>query len=357
MEFGGKKMRHFVFLIVVVFSIIVISYVNRDESNPSKDYISIKVYADSSFINSWGPGPELRDLFEKQTGIKVNFQEMKDSMTLFQKASLEGQGSNIDVILSIDQFDIVRWSDKMAWKNIESRIDREQTTTSFSKQLTVEGKNFFIPYDWSPIAFNGLKNKNITVNNLNDLLNPDLKGKIALIDPRTSSVGLQFLVWVMKTKSEPEAVEYLKLIFKSAHSVSSSWSMAYGLFKSQSVDVVLSYATSPFYHLIEEKNENYKAYEFTEGHPIQVEYAGIPEFCNRCDAALQFIHFLQSPEAQKIIMTKNYMLPVNKMVQEGTVFDTLKIFETIKDQSVSREQLQKWLNIWVEIRQNAENSL
>ncbi len=44
------------------------------------------------------------------------------------------------------------------------------------------------------------------------------------------------------------------------------------VFKGES-DLVLSYTTSPAYHILEEKKDNYAAANFSEGHYLQVEVA------------------------------------------------------------------------------------
>jgi thiamine transport system substrate-binding protein len=107
---------------------------------------------------------------------------------------------------------------------------------------------------------------------------------------------------------------------------------------------------------VEEKDSNFQSIEFAEGHPIQVEFAAIPETCRNCEAAKKFISFLMSAQAQKIVMSKNYMLPVNKTVQEGTAFDTIKLPRNIKTLQSSaspvkatKSELQSWLNLWSEI--------
>ena len=345
-------MKHFIGFSALIFIFLFLTYFNREDMTSSKEALSIKVYADSSFISSWGPGPHLKEIFEKQTGAKVVFIDMKESNALFQKMALDGKSALGDVILSIDQFDIVRHGEIIKWKPLMSKLE---TDASQSYQVNPRPE-FFLPYDWAPIAINGQKNNSFNPQSLDDLLSPEIKGKVAYLDPRTSSPGLQFLFWVMKTKSEPDAIEYLKKLNKQAHSFSPSWSAAYGLFKNNQADYVLSYATSPFYHLIEEKNDTYKSYEFSEGHPIQVEFAGVPETCENCEIAIQFVQFLQTSEAQKIIMARNYMLPVYRPVQETTVFDTLKIYKNLKNQKVTKEELQRWLNMWSEIKQNEQST-
>ena len=48
--------------------------------------------------------------------------------------------------------------------------------------------------------------------------------------------------------------------------VTPGWSEAYGLFLEGEADMVLSYTTSPAYHLIAEEDAGYTAAAFDEGH-------------------------------------------------------------------------------------------
>ena len=56
-----------------------------------------------------------------------------------------------------------------------------------------------------------------------------------------------------------DAVQFFKKMNEQAHSYSAGWSAAYGLFTNKQADIVLSYATSPIYHLVEENNSGFKS--------------------------------------------------------------------------------------------------
>ncbi len=81
------------------------------------------------------------------------------------------------------------------------------------------------------------------------------------------------MLWMQKVYGDkaPEAWEKLA---KKTVTVTKGWSEAYGLFLKGESDLVLSYTTSPAYHIMEEKKDNYAAADFTEGHYMQVEVAG-----------------------------------------------------------------------------------
>jgi thiamine transport system substrate-binding protein len=341
-------MKHFLFLLAVVFTGLIIIFLYRDDSLISKDGSILKIYASDSFIAKWGPGPQLKEIFEKQTGLKLKYLEMMNPQLTFQKMNFDGAAAMGDVVTSLDQYDLVRSKDIIKWKKMSSSI-----SPKFSANLPyMNDFENFVPYNWAPISFVVRSDFQYELTSLNDLFHPELKGKIALQDPRTSSPGLQFLAWVMQTRSEADAVDFFTKMNTQVHSYSAGWSASYGLFTNKQADLVLSYVTSPIYHLLEEKNSDYRALEFKDGHPIQIEFVGIPETCQNCEAAIKFVKFMQSPEAQKIIMAKNYMLPIYKPAQEATAFDTIKIYKLLSKPLPTKDEIQRWLNIWTDIRKD-----
>ena len=335
----------------VVFSGLMVVYLNTENQKVTTENKVVKVYADTSFVSKWGPGPGLAALFEKKNNIKIDFIESSDVSMTLKKISFEGKNSVADAVVGLDQFDLARSANKIKWKEINS--DSKIEYTSEIADLIKE-KNFLV-FDWAPMAFVAKQDLGITIEKLDDLLKPELKGRIALEDPRTSSPGLQFLVWIFETKGLEEGRTFLKALNRNAHSYSSGWSTAYGLFKNKQVDLVFSYVTSPIYHIVEEKDSSFVSLEFKEPHPMQIEFVGVPDTCKNCDSGIRFAQFLQSDEAQKILMSKNYMLPIVSKIKESTVFDSVKVYKTKPFQIYEKAKLDEWIQIWSEIRKNEGN--
>jgi thiamine transport system substrate-binding protein len=111
---------------------------------------------------------------------------------------------------------------------------------------------------------------------LDELVNGDPSQKIVLQDPRSSTPGLGFLLW-MKSVYGEKAAEAWKKLEPRILTVTPGWSEAYALFTKGEAPMVLSYTTSPAYHVIAENTERYKAAAFAEGHYLQVEVAGLIE--------------------------------------------------------------------------------
>jgi thiamine transport system substrate-binding protein len=91
--------------------------------------------------------------------------------------------------------------------------------------------------------------------------------------------------------------------------VTKGWSEAYGLFLEGEADMVLSYTTSPAYHIIAEEDESKAAAVFDEGHYMQIEVAGRLAGSDQPELAEQFLNFMVSDAAQSILPTTNWMYP------------------------------------------------
>ena len=93
--------------------------------------------------------------------------------------------------------------------------------------------------------------------------------------------------------------------------VTPGWSEAYGLFTKGEAPMVLSYTTSPAYHMIAENTERYQAAAFAEGHYMQVEVAGMTTRA-RTTRWPAVPAFMTSPAFQDAIPETNWMFPAGK---------------------------------------------
>ena len=86
---------------------------------------------------------------------------------------------------------------------------------------------------------------------LDALINTKKDIKIAIQDPRTSTPGLGLLLWMKSVYGEDAAAKWQQLQPKIL-TVTKGWWDAYSLFLEGEADMVLSYTTSPAYHIIAE---------------------------------------------------------------------------------------------------------
>lgn len=159
----------------------------------------------------------------------------------------------------------------------------------------------FIPYDYGHFAVvydtEMLKSP---PKSLRDLVEGDPTQKIVIEDPRTSTPGLGLLLWVKSVYGDRAGEAWAKLKARVL-TVTPGWSEAYGLFTKGEAPMVLSYTTSPAYHMVAEDTERYQAAPFTEGHYIQIEVAALTKNANDPELARKFLDFMIGPEFQSII--------------------------------------------------------
>jgi thiamine transport system substrate-binding protein len=146
---------------------------------------------------------------------------------------------------------------------------------------------------------------------LRDLVEGAPDQKIILEDPRTSTPGLGFLLWVKAVYGDKAAEAWSKLKPRIL-TTTPGWSEAYGLFTKGEAPMVLSYTTSPAYHVIAEKTERYQAMKFAVGHYLQVEVAGLIAASPEKALAQKFLAFMTSPGFQDAIPENNWMFPAGK---------------------------------------------
>jgi thiamine transport system substrate-binding protein len=178
----------------------------------------------------------------------------------------------------------------------------------------------FLPFDWGYFAF--VKNADLPApSNFRALADSDLK--IIIQDPRSSTPGLGLVMWV-KAAYGDQAGEIWQALADNIVSVTPGWSEAYGLFLEGEADMVLSYTTSPAYHLIAESDASKAAAAFDEGHYMQVELAAKLASSDQGALADEFMRFMLGDAFQSIIPTTNWMYPA-KTPSTGLPdgFDTL----------------------------------
>ncbi len=267
------------------------------------------VYTYDSMVSDYGLGPKISELFKKETGSSVEFVSVGDAGAMVNKLILEGKNSKADVVLGVDN--------SLAKKLLNANLLQE---TSLSEELKNSIKNYWfesseelIPFDYGFIAMvYDSRLKMSFPKSLKELTEPQYKNKFILIDPRTSSTGKMFLKWSASVFPKTELKNYWKKINSNALTIASGWSEAYNAFLAGEAPMVLSYATSPAYHVEFENKKHIKALEFDEGHPIQIEYVGVLKTSKKQELAKKFIELILSEKVQEKIPLTQFMYPIKK---------------------------------------------
>jgi len=261
------------------------------------DTPELVVYTYDSFVSEWGPGPAVEQAFEATCDCDLKFVGAGDGAALLARIKLEGERSDADVVLGLDTNLTAAAKDTGLFAPISVEADYA-LPVAWNDEV-------FAPYDWGYFAFvhNAAADAPTNFKALDES-----DAKIVIQDPRSSTPGLGLLMWV-KAAYGDEAPAIWESLSDNIVTVTKGWSEAYGLFLEGEADMVLSYTTSPAYHLIAEEDDSKAAAVFDEGHYMQVEVAGKLAASDQPELADQFLQFMVSDEFQSIIPTTNWMYP------------------------------------------------
>lgn len=337
-----KKLLAAFIPLAVLVSIYVYLY---DNGEPQKLNDKLIVYTYSSFASSWGPGPDLKRLFKEKTGGNVEFVDAGEAGIIVQRVLLEKNKTKADIVIGLDQFQAQESNVRSLFQNLPKlNLNIDESAPSQDK-IQMES---LVAYNWSPMTFIMRNSDKLELpKKLEDLTNKNFKGKVILLDPRTSSPGYIFFYWLVEKLGIENVKSFVEKLKPHVYTVTPSWSAGYGLFKKKQSQYIFSYLTSPVYHWEEENDFDYQPLYLEDSLPYHIEYAGILKTSKKQQMAQIFIEFLVDPEAQKIIMNKNYMLPVIAGVTKDSEFEKLKkvkLFDSGK--IISRDEV---LKAWKEL--------
>ncbi len=257
----------------------------------------LQVYTYDSFTSEWGPGPAVEAAFEESCACDLQFIGAGDGAALLARLQLEGPGTDADIVLGLD-------TNLTAAARETGLFAPHGVDADLSLPIAWDDPDF-LPFDWGYFAFVGNVG-DAAPGSLHDLADSEVK--IVIQDPRSSTPGLGLLMWVKAAYGDEAGTIWADLA-DNIVTVTPGWSEAYGLFLDGEADAVLSYTTSPAYHLIAEEDASKIAWSFTEGHYLQVEVAGKVAGTDQSDLADQFMAFMVSDAFQSVIPTTNWMYP------------------------------------------------
>nr|WP_245413891.1 thiamine ABC transporter substrate binding subunit [Fulvimarina endophytica] len=303
----------------------------------------LTVYTYESFVPEWGPGPKIEEAFEARCECDLRFEGLADGVAILNRLKLEGASSPADIVIGLTT-DLVPEA-KATGLFAESGTDLSPLALPIDYSDPV-----FVPFDYSYLAV--MVDTEAAENwpkSLAELVSGDREQTIAIEDPRTSTPGLGFLLWMKAVYGEDAKAKWEELAERIL-TVTPGWSEAYGLFTSGEVPLVMSYSTSEAYHRIEEESERYRAADFSEGLYLQIEVAGMLAGSDNPDLARQFLAFILTPEFQSIIPTGNWAYPVIEGIDLPPAFDDLiEVKNPIYiDPEIVAKNRQAWTQEWLE---------
>jgi thiamine transport system substrate-binding protein len=308
----------------------------------AKDTLTIYTY--ESFVSEWGPGAAIKLNYEKQCDCTIEWVAVADGVAMLNRLKLEGTATRADIVLGLDTSLTAEANATGLFAPHELLGVAAQTPVSFADPI-------FVPYDYAHFAVvYDAEKLPVPPKSLDELVSGDPAHKIILQDPRSSTPGLGFLLWMKSVYGDKASAAWEKLAPRIL-TTTPGWSEAYSLFTKGEAAMVLSYTTSPAYHIEVEKTDKYKAAKFSEGHYLQIEVAGAVAASPELPLARKFLSFMLTPGFQDSIPTANWMLPAGQTsgalpagFQQMTTPDKTLLFTPEEVNANRRIWIDEWLN-------------
>lgn len=306
--FGGGKMKKFLVIsLLLVVSLVVIA-------------AELVIYTSDSFAG--GIGKVIVPKFEKAYKCKVKMISFGSMGDVLARIIAEKNSPKADVVVGLNPQQL----QKAVKEGILEKYRPFNSKNIVYKSLVTD---YGTVYDYGALAmiYNVEKIKNPPLS-FKDLLKPEYKGKIVLIDPRTSSTGLTFLMWTIAAFGEDGAMDYWKQLKNNVLTFTSGWSAAFKMIETGEADIIVSYATDGAYSMYKYGSIKYMPVIFEEGAYVLEEYASIVKGAKNLALARAFLEFILTSDFQKEVPLNQWMMPVIN-VELPEVFKYVPTFKKI----------------------------
>jgi len=289
----------------------------------------------------------VRTHFSEEYGVEVTVERFADTGQLFNQVYLQRGDPEADVVIGLDNTYLGRIYDSELFEPYEPA--NLQLREDF---LRLDQENRVIPFDFGYITLNYDSNSiSDPPQTWEELTAGAYKDSIVLMNPATASPGRNFLLLTIAELGEDEYTDYWQRLKPNVLTVTSTWSEGYGLYTQGEAPIVLSYSTSPAYHLAFEGVERYKALYLNGTAYAQIEVAGITRGAENRKNAERFMDFIVSPEFQREIPMNQFMYPVHPEVELPESFQELPQPERVVslDEERVQQNFSDWLDAWEKV--------
>jgi thiamine transport system substrate-binding protein len=311
------------------------------------------VYTYRSFVR-WGPAAAIEEAFEaRHPGVDLVWVAPGGGAEMLSRlvAELSTGKTDADVFLGLSAMDLPRALKEDVFGPYDPELVPNLAHIPEEMQFDATGR--VIPFDHGYVTFvaSSALREDLVPRTFADLLRPELRGKIILQDPRTSTTGLAFLLWTVARFGD-DWPAFWKALLPNTLTVTKGWTEAFSMFEAGEAPIVLSYSTDAAYAYITAGAEKYRvvtpdgeAYRLVEG-------MGIVRTTTKLDLAHSFMDIVLSPEIQALIPTSQWMFPVRGDVELPPDFARYAVLPenpVFVSPTYAADRLEEWIVRWQQV--------
>lgn len=287
------------------------------------------------------------EYFDSNHGVEVDVQRFADTGGLFNQLYLERQDPRADIAIGLD----TTYTGRAFEENFFEPY-RPERADLLSEDLIVDEEFRVTPFDYGGVTLNyDSEALSDPPESWDELLDERFRDTVILMNPNTSSPGRNFLLFTIAEFGEEGYLDFWRQLEPNVLTVTPGWSEGYGLYSQGEAPIVVSYETSPAYHLAYEDTRRYRPLIFDNEAYWQIEVAGIVRDTPRRELAEAFIEHMLSEEFQSEIPLNQFMFPVREDIELPEAFTAFERAEekVELDQDRVAEKMDQWLSDWEDV--------
>lgn len=311
------------------------------------------VYTYRSFVR-YGPAAAIERAFEDRfPGVNLVWVAPAGGAEMLSRllAELATGRTDADVFLGISATDLPRALKEGAFQPYDPTLI--PNLAFVPEDLRFDPTGHVVPFDHGYVTFVVRRElpEDLVPRTFADLLRPELRRKVILQDPRTSSTGLAFLLWTVARFGE-DWPAFWRTFLPNTLTITRGWSEAFAMFEAGEAPIVLSYSTDSAYAYLTSGEEKYRVVTPDgEGYRL-LEGMGIVRTSAKRELAHAFLDLVLSPEIQALLPTSQWMFPARTDVPLPPDFARLAVLPdrpVFVPPSYAAEHLEEWITRWQRI--------
>ena len=275
----------------------------------------IKILTYSSFMDQGGLGE-----WVKKLKPEIEFSVAKDFSGIIgelRKLKRQNKLSSVDIVLGLNQ---TNYQNALQEKLIDkgTPFEKSSYTILVNKKLLNEKE---WPKDW-------------------DQLSKKFSKKLLVQDPRTSEIGL---AWLLNAKDLNNlSLEDAK---KTPLKIFPKWSSSFAAFENEMAPMIWTYATSLAYYECKNKNKFYANLPL-QNYPVDTNYLATTYAKSKNVSLKKLIDFLKSKDVQEQIWEKNWMFPASDISYPPCYKKVTLLKDSRPLGFYNHSQILRWLDEW-----------
>jgi thiamine transport system substrate-binding protein len=258
--------------------------------------------------------------FDEMYDVTVSVERFQDTGGLYNEVFLTQGEDGADLVIGLDNTYIGKALSEELFQPY-----RPDSIDTIDPDLIVDDSYRLIPFDYGNVVLNydseAISDPPSTWEELTD---PRFEESIVLMNPATSSPGRNFLLLTIEQFGEDGYLDYWNRLAPNILTITAGWSEGYGLYTQGEAPIVLSYETSPAYHIAFEDTHRYKNLILDGVGYAQIEVMGIVAGAENATNAQRAIDFVLSSEFQREIAMNQFMYPVREEIELPEAFTAVE---------------------------------